>query len=179
MTGGEFFTAIGIHYGRSEMQDGKPVRIPRKYDDVIGADVASWMRSNFPKDYDYKPLFDAATTLYSANYGKLPDKAQLVKAEMTLPRAPIQGVVHTFQMTPEETALSVAMVAQMEADLKAGTLVKRATTEPRTVERRDPYASDRSLEAEIKPSGSSVAQSGNQPPPKSEGASRSNPERLA
>lgn len=131
----EFFKAVCLHYGKPSMHEGKPVRIPREYDEVIGKDVAEWIRSYAVTHEDFQPLFDELKGRYSANYGKLPDRVQLQEAAKIVAESVVRGDPRPKPepLSDEEHKALVATMEQMMRDLKRG---------PMAPERRDPYKVD-------------------------------------
>jgi len=126
----ECFKAICLHYGKASTHEGKPVRIPREYDPVIGKDVADWMRAYREKHEDFQALFDELTTRYSTNYGKLPDKAQLQgAADALLDALPVVRRELPPEPTDEEAEAVVAGLAEIMTLARHG----------KGVERRNPY----------------------------------------
>jgi len=126
----ECFKAICLHYGKPSEHEGKPVRIPREYDPVIGKDVADWMRAYREKHEDFQPLFNQLTTMYSTNYGRLPDKAKLqAAAEALLDALPVVPRELPPEPTDEERDAVVAGLTEIMTMARHG----------KAVERRNPY----------------------------------------
>jgi len=133
MNRSEFFKAVCLHYGKPSTHEGKPVRIPREYDEVIGKDVAEWIRAYAVTHADFQPLFDELKGRYSANYGKLPDRPQLqAAADALLDALPVVRRELPPAPTDAESMAVVAGLAEIMALAKHG----------KTVERRDPYKVD-------------------------------------
>lgn len=126
----ECFKAICLHYGKASTHEGKPVRIPREYDPVIGKDVADWMRAYRGTHEDFQPLFTELTTRYSTNYDKLPDKAKLqAAAEALEERVPVVPKEPLPELADAEREAVVAGLGEIMMIAKHG----------RTVEQRLPY----------------------------------------
>lgn len=130
MNRSEFFKAVCLHYGKESTHDGKPVLIPREYDQIRGKGVADWLRAYAVTHEDFQSLFTELKKRYSTSYGKLPDEAKLqAAADALLDALPVKPRELPPEPTDAERDTVVAGLAEIMAMAKYG----------KRVERNEPY----------------------------------------
>ena len=127
MTLTECFKAICLHYGRPSTHEGKPVRIPGKYDQETGEGVATWLRAYAKTHDDFQPLFDKLTDKYSVTFKTLPDKVRLQEAADALrPTIPVAKRELPEEPTDQERAQVVEGLGEIMMGLKYGKRIERS-----------------------------------------------------
>lgn len=133
MTLDDFRRDVKLHWGKASTHEGKPVRVPREYDPVIGADVRAFTDEFMARGGDLQALFDSLKQTFSTTYGKLPDRAQMIKAAAAIP-TPVTKREPLPVITDDETREVVDGLEDIVANLG-----RRAH---KHVERREPWADD-------------------------------------